>query len=131
MFDINKYTRNDFNNNINKYTKNGKITYQTGLFEDIYNTLGSFNFVFAGEIIEHVIDDELFIKALRAVIKPGGSWCLTTPNNIGGDLPEHARQYSKDSLSVLLSKYFPSFQIEEIPPIADSWPFLLAYGTLR
>lgn len=44
-------------------------------FEDNF-----FDVVFAGEVIEHILDTELFIKEVRRVLKKGGHLVLTTPN---------------------------------------------------
>lgn len=39
-----------------------------------------FNFVFAGEIMEHIFDTMSFIEEVSRVLKPGGYLVLTTPN---------------------------------------------------
>lgn len=39
-----------------------------------------FDIVFAGEIIEHIIDDKQFLKNIYSIMKPDGILCLTTPN---------------------------------------------------
>ena len=39
-----------------------------------------FNAVFAGETIEHIFDDELFLKNIHMILKEGGALVLTTPN---------------------------------------------------
>lgn len=36
--------------------------------------------VVASEVIEHVIDPQLFLKCCSAIVKPGGSLFITTPN---------------------------------------------------
>ncbi|MBT6691023.1 class I SAM-dependent methyltransferase [Candidatus Parcubacteria bacterium] len=43
-------------------------------------TKNSFDFVFAGEVIEHVIDARAFLLEIKRVLKPGGFLILTTPN---------------------------------------------------
>ncbi|MGH9425373.1 MAG: class I SAM-dependent methyltransferase, partial [Terriglobia bacterium] len=40
----------------------------------------SFDVVTAGEIIEHMLDEEAFLQECRRVLKPGGQLVLTTPN---------------------------------------------------
>lgn len=40
----------------------------------------SFDLIFAGEVIEHVVDTDLFLKEVNRVLKPGGILLLTTPN---------------------------------------------------
>lgn len=41
---------------------------------------GSFDAVFAGEVLEHVIDTDFFLSQCYSVLKPGGTLVLTTPN---------------------------------------------------
>lgn len=40
----------------------------------------SFEAVFAGEIIEHLVDTASFVAELRRILKPGGIVVITTPN---------------------------------------------------
>lgn len=40
----------------------------------------TFEYVFAGEIIEHIYDTRLFLGEIHRVLKPGGYLVLTTPN---------------------------------------------------
>jgi len=42
--------------------------------------MGVFDVVYAGEIIEHVLDTLAFLREVRRVLRPGGSVVLTTPN---------------------------------------------------
>jgi len=39
-----------------------------------------FDFIFAGEIIEHIFDTQSFVAEIARVLKPGGYLVLTTPN---------------------------------------------------
>jgi SAM-dependent methyltransferase len=69
----------------------------------------SFDCVVAVEVIEHVDDDEAFIREIQRVLKPGGRFLATTPN---GDVkpntnPDHKRHYKRAELHSLLSRYFP------------------------
>jgi len=41
---------------------------------------GSADVVLAGEIIEHVVDTEAFLREIRRVLRPGGATVLSTPN---------------------------------------------------
>lgn len=41
---------------------------------------GSFEAVFAGEIIEHLVDTGAFVEELARVLAPGGNVVITTPN---------------------------------------------------
>jgi 2-polyprenyl-3-methyl-5-hydroxy-6-metoxy-1,4-benzoquinol methylase len=40
----------------------------------------TFELVFAGEVIEHLVDTDSFLQELQRVLKPGGRLLLTTPN---------------------------------------------------
>ena len=40
----------------------------------------TFDFIIAGEIIEHLYDTDLFVDELRRILRPGGILILTTPN---------------------------------------------------
>jgi SAM-dependent methyltransferase len=69
----------------------------------------SFDCVVAVEVIEHVADDEAFVREIHRVLKPGGRFLATTPN---GDVkpntnPDHKRHYRRAELNALLSRYFP------------------------
>ena len=122
MFSIEEYLST---NNIDRYTKGGKIQYITGLFEEINLDIKA-DFIFAGEVIEHVLDVNVFLKKISAMLKPNAWACITTPNNIGGDLPEHHRQYNRRELEETLLKFFKEVEITELPSIGNSWPFLYA-----
>lgn len=39
-----------------------------------------FDYVFAGEIIEHLYDTDFFMEEVRRVLKPNGIFIITTPN---------------------------------------------------
>lgn len=39
-----------------------------------------FDIVFAGEVIEHIVNDMTFLKEIHGVLKDNGILCLTTPN---------------------------------------------------
>lgn len=41
---------------------------------------GTFRAVFAGEILEHLVDTSGFLEDVRRVLQPGGALVLTTPN---------------------------------------------------
>lgn len=42
---------------------------------------GSFDLVFASEVIEHLADTDAFLSELNRVLKPGGMLVLSTPNS--------------------------------------------------
>ncbi len=74
---------------------------------------GSFDGVVAVETIEHVPEDDAFIRQIERVLKPGGWAYFTTPN---GDYvkndpphhnPDHVRHYTRAELTALLERHFP------------------------
>jgi len=85
------------------------------ILEDMTRTTlppNSFDAVVCVEVIEHVPNDEDFVKNIAMVIKPGGWAYFTTPN---GDYiknepphynPDHQRHYKRAELEALLKKYF-------------------------
>ena len=42
--------------------------------------LNLFDYVFAGEIIEHLYDTDFFMREVKRILKPGGIFIITTPN---------------------------------------------------
>ena len=74
-------------------------------FED-----GTFDAVFAGEIIEHLVDTGAFVAELRRVLAPGGIAVITTPNLA-----------SNNRARLLLGRY-PRWAEWELPT-ADAAPF--------
>lgn len=74
----------------------------------------SFDCVVAVEVLEHVEQDDLFVKEVNRVLKPGGLFLMTTPNgdfckNINRD---HVRHYQRPQLQSLLSSYFTDVEVE-------------------
>ena len=77
----------------------------------------SYDAVVSVEVIEHVVEDDLFVKNISKVIKKGGWVYLTTPN---GDYikneppnnnPDHKRHYTRLELQNLLEKYFDKVEV--------------------
>ncbi len=64
---------------------------------------GSFDAVFAGELIEHLPDPRPGVAEFRRVLRPGGTLILTTPNRLRlANLADGSeRPYSPDHLSEL------------------------------
>lgn len=126
IYSINNYTKGMFEKNKEYYSKNGKIRYIRAFFEE-YEFVDQFDFVFAGEIIEHVLDVNVFLEKFHSVIKNRGHFCLTVPDDVGKKQPEHNRQFNYESLNSLLEKYFSDFKIDVLKTPEGSWDFLIAY----
>ncbi len=68
----------------------------------------TFDFVVTFQVIEHIENDDLFIKEAHRVLKPGGKLLLTTVNRLFSLTrnPWHVREYVADELASLMMKYF-------------------------
>ena len=96
-------------------------------FED-----GSFELVWASEVIEHVADTARWLSEVRRVLAPGGRLLVTTPSHgrlrvaVGGverfsePLGDHLHLYTKRSLGALLGEFgFGEVQVRAVegPPL--------------
>lgn len=66
--------------NVTRCTKRGIACTQSNLDKKLPYKSGYFDFVFAGEVIEHLFDTNKFLKEINRVLKPGGVLIITTPN---------------------------------------------------
>jgi SAM-dependent methyltransferase len=78
---------------------------------------GSFELVWASEVIEHVADTASWLSEVRRVLVPGGALLLTTPSHgrlrlfVGGagrfsePLGDHLHLYTRDSLRTVLAQF--------------------------
>jgi SAM-dependent methyltransferase len=91
-------------------------------FED-----GSFELVWAGEVIEHVADTGPWLSEVRRVLAPGGRLLLTTPSHgrlrvaalgverFSEPLGDHLHLYTRRSLAALLSEFgFAPVRVREV-----------------
>lgn len=77
---------------------------------------GSVTGATAMELIEHLPIDRVdsFVKEVRRVIAPGGSFICSTPQNSHGDIPVvpwHVKEYSVAELRAILERHFTSVKI--------------------
>lgn len=73
----------------------------------------TFDYAVSFQVIEHIPNDSLFVKEIHRVLKKGGKFIVSTPN-IKTTLtrnPWHIREYTKEELHQLLSKYFSSVEM--------------------
>jgi len=75
---------------------------------NIFDTVVSF------QVIEHIRNDDKFLKEIHRVLKPGGTLFLTTPNKLMSFSrnPWHIREYIYSGLSDLLEKKFDTVEIK-------------------
>lgn len=92
---------------------------------------GSFDAVNATEVLEHVEEDEAFVRNVARVLRPGGVFVMSTPN---GDwkpvpYPDHKRHYKLTQLEDLLRRYFTEVCVDycvnagALHKIGNRWPF--------
>jgi 2-polyprenyl-3-methyl-5-hydroxy-6-metoxy-1,4-benzoquinol methylase len=82
----------------------------SGLEENAYDVVVSF------QVIEHIKNDELFLREIHRVLKPGGTALLTTPNrkmSLSRN-PWHIREYLPEELSRLAAKIFSNVVMKGI-----------------
>jgi SAM-dependent methyltransferase len=74
----------------------------------------SFDCVVAVEVLEHVEEDEAFVRHVSRVLRPGGVFLMTTPNGdyVPNSNPDHKRHYTNEGLRALLEKYFSEVTVE-------------------
>ena len=73
----------------------------------------SVDFVVTFQVIEHIQDDEKFVKEIFRVLKPGGKLILTTPNLLMSlsRNPWHIREYTPQAMHDILSTSFKKLEM--------------------
>lgn len=76
----------------------------------------SIDFVVTFQVIEHIQNDEKFIKEIYRVLKPGGKMILTTPNLIMSlsRNPWHTREYTPQAMTDILKTAFTNIDMKGI-----------------
>ncbi|MBN1676242.1 MAG: class I SAM-dependent methyltransferase [Kiritimatiellae bacterium] len=89
------------------YARDG-LVFREGTILDIPFADGFFDLVVSFETIEHVADEERQLQEVRRVLKPGGQYVLSTPNDwgVGEVAPFHVRSYTLASLRGAISSCF-------------------------
>jgi ubiquinone/menaquinone biosynthesis C-methylase UbiE len=76
----------------------------------------SFDSIVSFQVIEHIQNDNLFLKEIGRVLKPGGLALITTPNrpmSLSRN-PWHIREYTGVELATLATKYFTQVEMKGI-----------------
>ena len=76
----------------------------------------SVDYVVTFQVIEHIQDDNYFLKEIYRVLKPGGKLLLTTPNKLMSlsRNPWHIREYTPIEMKDILRKHFMSFRVKGV-----------------
>ena len=76
----------------------------------------SFDFVVSFQVIEHIKDDDFFVREIYRVLKPNGKLILTTPNRKMSITrnPWHIREYLPNELHSLVLKVFDKVDIKGV-----------------
>jgi 2-polyprenyl-3-methyl-5-hydroxy-6-metoxy-1,4-benzoquinol methylase len=92
---------------LHKDVKNLKFSVENALgttFKD-----NSFDLITSMETIEHVPNEDSFMVEMKRILKSGGYFIFSTPQNSMGHIPmnnEHIKEYSLDEVIGLAKKYF-------------------------
>jgi ubiquinone/menaquinone biosynthesis C-methylase UbiE len=72
-----------------------------------------FDVVVSFETIEHVKEPERFVRECKRVMKPGGKYIVSTPENVGGPLCSefHEFEYNRQEFREVLERNFPRVEI--------------------
>ena len=94
----------------------GNIAYDVGDCFALSLPDGAVTGATAMELIEHLPVDKVdsFVSEVRRVIRPGGSFICSTPQNSHGDIPLvpwHIKEYSVAELRAILERHFSSVKI--------------------
>lgn len=65
---------------LKRATKRGLLTRHGDISKKLPFKDNFFDFIFAGEVIEHIFDTKAFLNEIHRVLKPGGYVVITTPN---------------------------------------------------
>lgn len=88
------------------------VTYQQGDATNIPLPDKSVDVVVSLETIEHIPEPESFVKEVKRVLKPGGQFVVSTPNDdefTEGNI-YHVHEFDFRELDRLMKKYFQNFE---------------------
>jgi len=76
----------------------------------------AYDVVVSFQVIEHIKDDDLFLREIHRVLRPGGTALITTPNRKLSLTrnPWHIREYLPHELDSMAQKYFRETEMKGI-----------------
>jgi len=68
------------------------------------------------QVLEHLVDPLPFLLQVRAVLREGGTFILTTPNRAMAviEIPYHVHEYVADELQTLLASIFAQVEVKGV-----------------
>jgi len=75
---------------------------------------GSFDAVLSMETLEHIDNVDRYLREIKRVLKPGGIFICSTPQNRYGQIPitaHHVHEYSLELLSKIVGKFFSIVEV--------------------
>ena len=115
--DIQKDLNLGINQEIIEMTRKRRTNVQEVMLDDMTRSSlpsNKFNCVVAVEVLEHVEEDDDFVREVHRVLRPGGVFLMTTPNgdSVKNTNPDHKRHYTREQLHSLLCSYFGGVEVE-------------------
>lgn len=118
--DVQKGLNLGINDTIIQYYRQNRSNIKDIVYDNMSHTKlpdASYDLISCIEVIEHVPEDEDFIRNSSKVLKPGGVAFFTTPN---GDYikneppnynPDHVKHFTREQLKNLLEKYYDEVDV--------------------
>jgi SAM-dependent methyltransferase len=102
---------------IMEQTKARRSNIRTIVYDDMTHSKlpdASYDTVISVEVLEHVEEDEKFVKEVYRVLRPGGVFIMTTPNGefVPNNNPDHKRHYRRQQLHDVLATAFETVQVD-------------------
>ncbi|MCU1258362.1 MAG: hypothetical protein JWO80_1247 [Bryobacterales bacterium] len=93
----------------------------------------TFDCVAAIEVLEHVEEDDTFLREVRRVLKPGKPLVMSTPNGefVKNTNADHKRHYTREQLTRLLEQHFETVRVEYAVRNGQAFGLALRSWSLR
>ncbi len=93
-----------------------ELQFEASTFPPVKIPDESFDTIVSFQVIEHIKDDNLFLKEIYRLLKKGGKALISTPNRLMSlsRNPWHIREYTADELEQIAKKYFDKVDMQGI-----------------